>query len=774
MNRRNFLKNTGVAVPLFSAFGANAMKLAALNGGDKQNLTVKRRIVDGIADVFVDGEMIQRTWGSADMPGFYGHLKPFQYKEGNINTYFTCLFNPYMFGWDGRDHYDYSEYEGHIERIIEQHPDIQLIMYCASRRGCPPYWCKDNKEELFTYMDGMQKNIASFASEKWLKEGGKALAKFIEHFENSKYAKNIIGYNPTMSGQEWLMPSDERDGNFGDFSKPMQEGFRKWLRNYYNNDVKKLRRNWKSSTATFDNATVPTAEERTAGEGQENFFYHIENKGTKVADYYRCYNESVATLATEFSRIVKKACNNKKLVGMCQAYTYVWPTDCPNPMGSSHNAVRIMTQSPYIDYFHSPYNYYNRSFDGTHYSQNSVDTILLHGKLMVSQNDSKLHMKDNYSKNSWTPYESIQLMSRDTSYMMSKNGHMYYYDISDMGTYRSQNSESEYNPFHYDSPELREHVGKLARLAIENQKLRPKHIREVALFKSTDSPYYRKVENVFLKLFGEGMRQWQMPYVSCPFDDYIFEDFEDIPHKYKVYIFLNAFYMTSETRRNVRKKIEEDGATAIWFYAPGYVDENGPSLANIEELTGIKIDKKDDKDFLHVNITDPGHPYHQNIGTDNFGSNISPRYFKDKILWLGWEMDRMNYRFTPRFYADDPGATVLGTYPETGEPGYVVKKIGKGTSIYMAAPVPPSKMLTNIFREAGVHIYSETQDLINANERFVAFCNRSGEGDKTLRLPSVSKIEDAFTGEVLAQRTNKLNFTAKDGETLIFKVTPVS
>ncbi len=772
MDRRNFLKNTGITVPLFSAFGAHGMNLASVKSDNFPNVNVERRIVDGIADVFVDGKMIPRTWGSADMPGYYGHLKPFQYKEGNVNTYFTCLFNPYMFGWDGRDYYDYSEYEGHLERIIEQHPNIQLIMYCASRRGCPPYWCKDNKGELFTYMDGMKKNIASFASEKWLKEGGNALVKFVQHFENSKYAKSIIGYNPTMSGQEWLMPSDEKDGNFGDFSKPMLLGFQKWLKEYYQNNVEILQRNWKSKTVTFNNATIPTAEERTASKGQENFFYHIENLGTKVADYYRCYNESVAKLAIGFSKIIKEACNNKKLVGMCQAYTFVCPSDCPNPMGSSHNAVKMLVSSPYIDYFHSPYSYYNRSLNGTHYSQNSVDTILLHGKLMVSQNDSKLHMKDTYSKNSWTPYESIQLMSRDISYMLSKNGHMYYYDISDMGTYRAQKSVSEFNPFHYDSPELREHVGKLAKIANENQLLKPQNIREVALFKSTDSAYYRKVEKVFSKFFAEGMRQWQMPYVSCPFDDYIFEDFENINYKYKVYIFMDAFYVRSETRKKIRKKIEEDGATAIWFYAPGYVDENGPSLANIEELTGFKVQKKDEKGFLHIDISESNHPYHQNLDTNNFGSNVPPYYFKETDF-LSWPMNRNDYQFTPRFYVDDAEAIKLGAYCKTGDTGYAVKKIGRGTSIYFGAPIPPSKLLTNIFREAGVHIYSSTQDLINANKRFVAFCNRSGAGTKTLHLPLNSTIEDAFTGEKLAQNSNELRFEAKYSETKIFKITPL-
>jgi hypothetical protein len=316
-------------------------------------------------------------------------------------------------------------------------------------------------------------------------------------------------------------------------------------------------------------------------------------------------------------------------------------------------------------------------------------------------------------------------------------------------------------------------VARLAAVVNENQRLRPEPVREVALLKSADSPYYRRIENVFLKLYAEGLRQWQLPYVGCPFDDYLLEDITDVPHEYRVYLFANASYVTKAMRRTIRRRVELDGATAVWFYAPGYVDEDGPALANMEELTGFTFKRNDRKDFLHVHVTEPDHPYVRGIGTDNFGSDVSPRYFKDKILWLGWAMDRNDYRFSPQFYVDDPTAQVLGAYTAGGMPGFAVKKIGKGTSIFMGAPLPPPRLLANIFEESGVHLYSRTGDLIYANQRFVAFCVRSGAGVKHLRLPDRSNVFDALTGEQLDADTQKYAFEAHDGETRIFKITPL-
>ena len=160
----------------------------------------------------------------------------------------------------------------------------------------------------------------------------------------------------------------------------MQKRFREWLRSRYGDNVEALRDSWRDSRVSFESAAIPLPEERKPGE-DPTFFYTETPLGNKVADYFQCYDESLADLSIAYCKVIKEETNGNKLAGMMHAYSYCGRYD-KIPHNHGHGSALKIMQSPYVDFLHSPYHYYNRSVGGYHYSQHSVDSVRQHGKLL--------------------------------------------------------------------------------------------------------------------------------------------------------------------------------------------------------------------------------------------------------------------------------------------------------------------------------------------------------------------------------------------------------
>jgi hypothetical protein len=450
-------------------------------------------------------------------------------------------------------------------------------------------------------------------------------------------------------------------------------------------------------------------------------------------------------------------------------YAYCLPHAGPFPQHHGHVLAQKLLASPYIDFFQSPYNYYNRCFAGTHYSQHAVDSVLLHGKVMLDQLDTKTHLKDNDSNtNAKTPYETEQVLKRDVAYSLTKNFHHYWMEIW-AGVFSGYASASHYSPLHFDDPEIKALIGRLRDLADEGQRNIGESVSEIAVLVSKESPLHRRVEDGFGKMYNEGLRQYVMPFVGAPFDDYILEDWELITRKYKLYIFLEATYVPQSRRLAIRRKLEAEGATALFFYAPGFVDEQGCDIRNVEALTGIRVGREDLHDLPHIDLCGE-HPLLNGL-PGNFGSDMDLEFFHSRQEWLQWPKDKSLFRVCPQIFADDPGATVLGKLRRPARPGLVVKDVKGSRSVLSAAPMPPPELIMNLAESAGVHLYSRG-DLVYANSRYLCI-GANSTGPRRIRLREPGMATDVFSGERLpagADFGGSFELTMKRGETRIFRL----
>ncbi len=722
--------------------------------------------VNGITEIFAGGQMLPRTSARADLPAYLAIEKMRQYEEAHIDVILTNRAEPDLLGWDGADDFDYTYYDHHIRKLIKFNKNAKLILYIGGRTGAPYLWCKNNEGELTRFSNGQRINAPSLASKVWLRDSTHAIARLVRHYAASEFASNIIGYNPILSGNEWFgfggYHKTPEEG-FADYSDPMVFHFREFLRDRYGNNVDALRDAWRDKIVSFDNAQVPSPEARLSF-GHTGMFHYREHHGVRCADFWYCLNECNADMAIAYCRAVKEASPEPILCGLMHGYAYLLPHGGPFPQHHGHVLAKKLYESPYVDFFQSPYSYYNRCFAGTHYSQHPVDSILLHGKVMLDQLDTKTHLKDDPNTNAKTPFETDNVLKRDIAYSLTKNCHHYWMEIW-AGVFSGYTSASHYCPLHFDDPSVKKLIGQLRKVSDEGQMNVGQGVSEIALFISKESPLHRRMEDGFGKIYNEGMRQFVLPFVGAPFDDYILEDFERVRRPYKLYIFNECGYVPRARREAIRRKLEAEGATALWFYAPGYVDETGCAIEHIEALTGIKMGRDDVFDYLHIDLVGD-HSLLEGVKRD-YGCLMDMAFFHSRQEWLQWPRDQKVFRFGPFFHADDPAAVTLGTLRRTGKPGLVVKDVNGSRSVFSAAPMPPAELVTNVAASAGVHLYSPG-DLIYANSRYLCV-GANSDGTRTIRLPSKQRVVDVFSNQTIANAA-ELSLTLVRGETRIFRL----
>jgi hypothetical protein len=135
----------------------------------------------------------------------------------------------------------------------------------------------------------------------------------------------------------------------------------------------------------------------------------------------------------------------------------------------------------------------------------------------------------------------------------------------------------------------------------------------------------------------------------------------------------------------------------------------------------------------------------------------------------GLRRDLPGFRISPRFYADDAKATVLGELAGVQKPGLVVKKQSGWTSIYSSAPILPAALLRNIARDAGCHIYSDANDVVYANKNFLCLYSPGG-GERIVRLPQKSRVIDLLENKVVENGAKEFPLTVLPGSSVLLKL----
>ncbi len=623
------------------------------------------------------------------------------------------------------DRYDYSEFDRYFATVLDADPEACFLPHISVTGA--RWWQEAHPEEMCQFADG-SKGRTSFASELWRREIGEDLRRLIAYLRRAPYADRILGYmfynGYTAEWQMWGTWQESRD----DYSQPALRAFRAFLAKRYRTDAE-LQAAWRDPQVTLATVEMPAWEKRRPGGPRVLRDPQTERQ---AVDFYEFISNMDADALLYIARIVREATEGKALVGTYYGYLTAHGI---NQQDSGHLAARRVFDSPDIDFLMSPPNYWYRKPGEACTFMSATDSFRLRGKLWLDESDHRTHLTDpsaGYGRAD-NMHETLGVFWREFAETLTKRAAVSWFDMS--GGW-------------FSDPQILATLGQGQRIAAESLPRRQPFTAEIGVFVDPHSFYWMRptMANAALDLH----QVVTMPQSGAPWDFCLVDDIADprLPD-YKLYVFLNTFYVDPARREAIHARLARNGATAVFLYAPGYLGPEGESLANMQALTGIRIARDDAE----------GHPQILLEAADPLAQGLP----------AGQPLGDPRLTVSPVFYADDAEARIAARLTESRRPGLVVKKAAGWTSIYSSAmPLAPG-LMRNIARSAGVHVWLESDDALYTDGQFAGI-HAAADSVKTLHLPGEFDVFEAVSGKRLATGVREISVPMKRAETVLLRL----
>jgi hypothetical protein len=625
--------------------------------------------------------------------------------------------------------FDFSTVEARFGRVIKSDPGALFHLRIYLETGHDDWWEKAHSGECEILSDG-RRNGMSFASKVWREQAKEFLRAYAGHFEKTGLANRVVAYQVGAGHTgEWVKGESSMSAPCGDFSRPMQLYFQEWLGRRYANDVTMLRAAWHAPSVTFESAAVPKAERQLSAR-----LYTFRDPALEqdVIDYFRALADLCADAVIDLCRTVKGATGGDRLAGAFYGYIMdlAWnggffrerpDSDYSTYQRSGHLGLKKVLAAPEVDFLVSPYSYGFRGMGGDSPSMLPSESVRLHGKLLLIEDDTRTHA-DSEDPN----YGQVKTLAASRTVLRRNLAHFLthaegaWWALGKVDTVKV--------------PEFAALLKEFKDIGERSMALERSSASDIAVLIDDETFFYETCRyNLDIPLVFQ-QKLWGLPRLGAPFDVFLLDDFlAGKLRSYKLYIFLNPFRLDERRRSAMAGELRKDGRTALWIYAPGYL-KDGPSLENMAETTGIRFGAGEQPWGPLVHVTDFRHP---------ITSGLSQGFF--------WGT---NNKVAPLFYVDDPEARTLGevVYSQGNcRPGFAVKEFPDWGSVYSAAPNIPADVLRGIARYAGVHIYSDAGDVLYANRSLLGVHTLAG-GRRVFKLPARAEtVFDVFGKRTVAQ-----------------------
>jgi hypothetical protein len=681
---------------------------------------------NGTPTLFLDGHpaFASYLWTSSPGPGEYaGAPVARRFAEAGIHLYALDVgAGGSMPEWCGpgpgrASHFDFSTVEARLGRILDVDPDARFHLRMYLEMG-QLWWYDLYPGEREVDSEGTSLT-QSFASTVWREQAKDFMRQYVAHLRSIGLAGRIFAYQPGAGHTgEWAKGLTSMRSACGDYSAPMRRHFRAWLQEQYGTDDA-LRAAWADPNVTLEKAEVPPAAEQLRTTHQA---FRDPTREQKVIDYYRCLADLCADLVIDFCRTVKEAAAGQALAGaffgylMEMAWNAGFFSEGPDSeystyQRSGHLGLSRVLRSPYVDFLVSPYSYGFRGIGGHGAAMPPIDSLRLHGKLYVYEDDTRTHLAppDAGFGRAASLADSEAVLKRNMAEVLTRG----------MGIWWSA------GPSHVDpvqEPAFAPLLKRFQELGTFALGLDRAPGAEIAVLVDDESLFYESLRNDLDVPLIFQQRLWGLPRLGAPVDTYLLQDLiEGRLPPYKLYVFLNAFRLDRARREALAGQLRHNGQVALWIYAPGYIRDE-PGLEHMADLTGFRFGKGEHAWGPLVHIVDYTHEITRELSQDLFWGT--------------------NGRLGPLFHLEDPDARVLGdvVYSQGRcRPGLGVKEFADWTSIYAAAPNIPAPLLRGIARYAGVHLYSDAGDVLYATRQLLGVHTVSG-GQRSFTLPQAAEI----------------------------------
>ncbi len=649
----------------------NGTKYIVADGKPIDTLSFKsfRPTKNNVGDFYKAGVKLQQVYVS----GLYSRLE--------------IPYSAYGETWFGEGDYRFDGFDRQMEMVIETAPDayIMVNLHIDARE----WWHEQNPGRPDTYSYISQ----TVADEKWRKDTADYIKAFMAHAEE-KYGDKIVSYFLLAGvGTEWLSMYDWQE------THPIKL---KAYKEYMNDET----------------IEIPTRERLE--ETPENQIFLDPIKDKDIIDYQKFHADLMVDTILYYAREAHTILNHNKLLGVYFGYImespYVWTY--------GHLAFDKLYRSGEFGMLATPSSYKFREYNDSSAPMLITDTVDINNLVYFTSFDHMTFLtptlynhprricedKDDERglpaliklrtdlNNLSTREKTIHAIQREYMSKASKRMGMWWFDMLE--------------GWYYDD-ELMESIEDIVK---KSEKLMGKERSsnsEIAVLVSAESLYY---VNKMSRINAEYINKQRDPLsrMGAPFDLFSFNDLERLDKdKYKLIIFLDAFYMTDREREYINNQIKKDGRSVLFIGSADYINDDGVSKERMENMIGMKLDLADTEETK--------------IG------GMDTLYGHEKAQ-------------SPIWYVSDADAKNLGRYNVSRKCGLARKKFKDYTSYFSGLGNISAKVLREIAREAGVHIYVENDTSTYINSRVYGVYNTKSEFT-TITLKEDGEFVEFFSGK---------------------------
>lgn len=632
--------------------------------------------------------------------------------------------------WPKEGEFDPADFDFLAELNRRVHPSAWFIWDLTMYP--PPDWAKNHPEEMARdengriNTDGGDKEINfSFASKRAMSDIRTTMEKAMAYLESSPYANRIIGYR-INSGHtaEWLGWDPVDRSSILDFSPVAQRAFEDYLKRFY---------------PAVKDCLVPSFTERCLAADGEVLWDPVRN--IRPIAYHRFYSDMMAEDAIGLCRRAKEIVGGRKLVGTYFGYVATLFCTAASHMRAHYSTEKIL-ESGAVDFLMSPQPYAVRNPGDVRGDMKPFKSIQNRGIVSVVEDDTRtfnsLRTPNLQMPTQWL---STQIMRRNMAQTLCRNEPFYTYALC-------SGTEFDYPAFATDAATVRRIGERCLAKGVERH-------AEIAVVVSEEAMKALPIIKEMKDRFKVGWQQYREdgsgkvdrgdwsgavtlggdPYIhswtryariGAPVDYLLAEDLEHAAGDYKLYIF-NCCTRSDEKLLASAKRLRRKNCMILWTFAPGYMNDAGNSVDWMARLTGMRFAK-------YPKPVDPELTFEGGEKTGSLGHAVAPV-----------------------FHPIDP-ERVLAVYADS-KPGLALSKTDNATTVFSGTYRLEVAVLVRLAKMAGVHLYSDTSDPIDANDSLVALHARF-EGKKTIYLPRRTDVCDVFAGRMVAKGVSEFSFDA--------------
>lgn len=644
-----------------------------------------------------------------------------------IHLYSGVLYLPFRNAYGDRS---FGPIDAFVQQVLDADPDAYLL----PRLQFVPtnYWLRTHADQTARFADGSEGDVSLASTEFWA-DCVDALEALVDHFADpaTPGGDRVVGFH--LDRGEWF--NDPASGY--DLSAPNQTAFQNWLHAKYQH-LYALRAAWHDGKVTWEDAAVPIwpGPAPAAKKADPSPLYATAREG-RWPDYALFSSDLAAQIITGLAEAVKTLSMGRLLVGVSYGYTL----EFAGRNDSGHLAMATVLDSPHIDIVAGPQSYAGRGAGSAAGFSTAVDSVVLHGKLWVTEDDTKTFLAEAETDDTYNPKivggaDTQAIHQRHFGAALAHRGGVSWMDLWGQGW--------------LDSPDIWAEIGGLREQAAHwSQMAGSASAPDVAVLVDEASLAFVKSGSALGTHLVLRTRDLLLRAgASVGFylqSDVTRSDFPDA----KLYLFLNPLRLTTNERQAIRERLQRPGKTLAWVYAPGAFDEHGPAREEAGDVVGLSLRLQPWNSRVGSQITEARHPI-----TDRLRSG--KRIGQEEVL-------------NPSYAVSDPQATVLAEYIETGEPSLAVREHSGGwKSVFFGDPHLTVEMLRGLYAYAGVPLYDAQDDVVYASSSGVLLVHTPYTGQRTLSLPEAATVYDALEHKIIATEARSFRTFLRARTTRLF------